>query len=594
MKQFLPLALLFLLLITGCSEDPPAAATPDEAVGAEFAELLENYQEARLQLNPLEATYLGDDRYNDRMPNLLSQDYKAESRGFYQDFLRRLGGINRRALDPTDQVSYDVLEWELNMALQGADFATELLPLDQFSGIHLAFGQLASGEGAQPFRTVEDYDNWLARVDDFATMMDTARVNLERGAAKGYVLPRALALKLLPQLESLAAEPLEDHLFYSPATMIPDTFPTEERERLQGAFRGMVGQRIIPLFTNLTQYVRDEYLPQTRESSGIAEIPRGKAYYDYLIKLYTTTDMSAEEIHELGLSEVARLRSEMEKVKQEVGFEGDLQAFFDYVRTKPELMPFDSPDEVIANFNDIYDRMKPQLEKLFNKVPKTEFEVRRTEAFREASASAEYNPGSQDGSRPGIFYVPIPKVEEYNTFSDEDLFLHEAIPGHHYQISLTQENEALPDFRRNLWYSAYGEGWALYCESLGKELGLYEDPYQYFGMLSAEMHRAIRLVVDTGIHSKGWSREQAIQYSLENEAESEASIIAEIERYMAIPGQALSYKVGQLKILELRARAEAELGNDFDIRAFHDLVLEGGCLPLNVLERKVDEWIEAA
>ena len=256
-------------------------------------------------------------------------------------------------------------------------------------------------------------------------------------------------------------------------------------------------------------------------------------------------------------------------------------------------MPFSEPQEVIDNFNAIYERMKPQLSRLFNKVPKTAFEVRRTEAFREASASAEYNPGSQDGSRPGIFYVPIPSVTEYNVFSDEDLFLHEAIPGHHYQTSLTQENTELPAFRRNLWYSAYGEGWALYSESLGKELGLYEDPYQYFGMLSAEMHRAIRLVVDTGIHSKGWSRERAIQYSLENEAESEASIVAEIERYMAIPGQALSYKVGQLKIRELRARAERELDDDFEVKAFHDLVLEGGCLPLAVLETRVDAWIDS-
>ena len=591
--RLLSLSLFCLLLLFGCAEDEPEQAV-DPAASEAFATILENYQEGRLQLSPLEATFLGDPRYNDRLPNMLSQEYKEESRGFYQDYLRQLGEIDRSDLDPTAQVSYDVFEWELNIALQGADFATELLPLDQFSGMHLMIGQLASGQSAQPFKTVADYDNWLARVEDFATMMDTARVNMEQGAARGYLLPRALAVKLLNQLETFAAEPLEEHLFYSPVEMMPDTFATNDRERLQGAFRGMVGQRIIPLFTDLSTYVRDEYLPQSRETSGIDAIPQGEEYYNYLIKLYTTTDMTADEIHELGLREVARLRQEMEQVKEEVGFEGDLQAFFDYVRTNPDLMPFDEPQEVIENFNAIYERMKPQLSQLFNNVPKTEFEVRRTEAFREASASAEYNPGSQDGSRPGIFYVPIPNVEEYNVFSDEDLFLHEAIPGHHYQVSLTQENEDLPAFRRNLWYSAYGEGWALYSESLGKELGLYEDPFQYFGMLSAEMHRAIRLVVDTGIHSKGWTREQAIQYSLENEAEGEASIIAEIERYMAIPGQALSYKVGQLKIRELRARAEEELGDDFDIKAFHDLVLEGGCLPLNVLERKVDAWIEAA
>jgi len=281
----------------------------------------------------------------------------------------------------------------------------------------------------------------------------------------------------------------------------------------------------------------------------------------------------------------------MEKVKEQVGFKGDLKAFFDHVRNKKELMPYREPQQVIDHFNDIHEKMKPHLKDLFDLTPKTAFEVRRTEAFREASASAEYNQGSLDGTRPGIFYVPIPNVRKYNIFSDEDLFLHEAIPGHHYQTSLQQENTALPDFRKTLWYSAYGEGWALYTESLGKELGLYDDPYQYFGMLSAEMHRAIRLVVDTGLHSKGWTRERAIQYSLENEAESEESIIAEIERYMAIPGQALSYKIGQLKIRELRAKAEKEMGEKFSIREFHNKVLESGCLPLKLLEDKIDIWI---
>lgn len=319
----------------------------------------------------------------------------------------------------------------------------------------------------------------------------------------------------------------------------------------------------------------------------------GTALYNYYIKLYTTTDKTADEIHNLGLSEVKRISKAMDSIKNVVGFKGSLKAFFDEVRHKKELMPYSNADDVIAHFNSIHDKMLPQLETLFDLKPTTEFEVRRTEKFREASASAEYNPGSLDGSRPGIFYVPIPDVAAYNTFSDESLFLHEAIPGHHYQISLQQENDSLPGFRKNLWYSGYGEGWALYCESLGKELGLYEDPYQYFGMLSAEMHRAIRLVVDTGIHSKGWSREKAIQYSLDNEAESKESITAEIERYMAIPGQALSYKIGQLKILELRERAKKDLGDKFKIAEFHNQVLESGCLPLALLEEKINIWIKA-
>ena len=353
----------------------------------------------------------------------------------------------------------------------------------------------------------------------------------------------------------------------------------------------MVLNKIIPAYQNLYDFMKNEYLINGRDSSGIEALEDGLNYYDYSIKLYTTTEMSADEIHNLGLKEVAKISSEMELIKEKVGFKGNLKSFFNYVRELDELIPFDNPEQVIENFNRIYKEMTPQVNSLFGLQPKTPFEVRRTESFREASASAEYNPGSLDGTRPGIFYVPIPDVSKYNFFSDEDLFLHEAIPGHHYQISLQQENTSLPSFRKSLWYSAYGEGWALYSESLGEELGLYKDPYQYFGMLSAEMHRAIRLVVDTGIHTKGWSREEAIQYSLDNEAESEAGIISEIERYMANPGQALSYKIGQLKIRELRTRAETQLEDKFDIKIFHKKVLESGCIPLQLLEEKIDLWI---
>ncbi len=301
--------------------------------------------------------------------------------------------------------------------------------------------------------------------------------------------------------------------------------------------------------------------------------------------------MTADEIHQLGLKEVERITAEMEKVKQQVGFNGDMKSFFNFVRNDKDLMPYTEPQQVLDHFQNIYDRIKPHLDELFDHKPKTKFEIRETEKFREESASAEYSPGSLDGTRPGIFYVPIPDASKYNVYSDESLFLHEAIPGHHYQISLTQENEDLSTFRKTIWYSGYGEGWALYCESLGKELGLYTDPFQYFGRLSQEMHRAIRLVVDTGIHAEKWTREQAIQYSMDHEADSEASITAEIERYMANPGQALSYKIGEIKIRELRDLAKEKLGDKFDIREFHNQVLSTGCVPLEILERKIRNWI---
>lgn len=584
------LAYLSLLLFTFACTSDRAEKTADGNAGEALETALNDYSENRLKLIPLEATFQGDTRYNDYLPNMLTAEYRAELNDFYTTTAEKLDGIDRAALDANEQVSYDVLRWETDINREALTFREDLLPLDQFNGIHLMIGQLASGQSAQPFKTVEDYNNWLSRATDFSTLLDTAMVRMREGVDQGYVLPASLIAKLQPQLDDMTKEPLEDHLFYGPIQNLPDDIIGTDREGLTGRYRTMV-QEISARFTELSTFVSEDYAPAGRSTSGISEIPQGAEYYKHLIKRYTTTGMTADEIHELGLAEVARIGGEMEKVKVQVGFKGDLKSFFDHVRTRPELSPFDQPEEVIANFNAIHEKMKPQLAKLFDQTPKTAFEVRRTEAFREASASAEYNPGSLDGTRPGIFYVPIPDVQRYNVFSDEDLFLHEAIPGHHYQVSLTQENENLPDFRRSLWYSAYGEGWALYTESLGKELGLYGDPYQYFGMLSAEMHRAIRLVVDTGLHSKGWSREKAIQYSLDNEAESEASIISEIERYMAIPGQALSYKIGQLKIRELRAKAEQELGDKFDIKAFHNLVLSPGCVPLAVLETMVSEWI---
>ena len=416
---------------------------------------------------------------------------------------------------------------------------------------------------------------------------------MHAGIKQGIVLPKSLSKKVIPQLASWKEGPVESHHFYSPVRKLPEGMGEKDADKTKANYKAMIEGKLIPAINRLHDFFENEYLPAGRETSGISALPNGAAWYQYLIRYYTSTDMTADEVFELGKSEVARIKHEMEKVKEQVGFTGDLKAFFDHVRSKPELMPFGDPQQVIDNFNAIHEKIKPNLEKLFDLTPKTAFEVRRTEAFREKSASAEYNPGSLDGTRPGVFYVPIPDVNAYNLYSDEDLFLHEAIPGHHYQISLAQENKQFPSFRRTLWNNAYGEGWALYTESLGKELGLYDDPYQYFGMLGAEMHRAIRLVVDPGLHAKGWTREQAIQYSLDNQAESEATIISEIERYMAGPGQALSYKIGQLKIIKLRKRATEKLGDTFDIREFHNKVLESGCVPLNILEEKIDGWISA-
>ena len=559
----------------------------------EINQVFENYYQESLRLYPLNATSQGDQRYNDFLPDNLTDKFKNEEKIFYLNYRNRLNEFDNSNLSKDDVLSKKVLLWECETNLERLNFKEQYTPINQMWTLQLNIGQYAAGLSAQPFKTVKDYNDWLSRLDDYIIWLSSAEDRMKEGIVNGYVLPKSLIIKVIPQLKTIINTNLDENLFYSPIRQFPSDFSEDEKSVLTNKYKKTVLNKIIPAYQKLYDFMKNEYLENGRDSSGINVYIDGSDYYNYSIKLYTTTEMSADEIHQLGLNEVARISSEMEIVKSKVGFKGDLKSFFNHVRYLDELIPFQKPSEVIDNFNKIHKEMTPQVNSLFGLQPKTPFEVRRTEAFREASASAEYNPGSLDGTRPGIFYVPIPNIKEYNYYSDEDLFLHEAIPGHHFQISLQQENTSLPSFRKSLWYSAYGEGWALYSESLGKELGLYKDPYQYFGMLSAEMHRAIRLVVDTGIHTKGWSREKAIQYSLDNEAESEASITSEIERYMANPGQALSYKIGQLKIRELRSRAENKLGDKFDIKIFHERILESGCIPLKLLEEKIDNWIES-
>jgi uncharacterized protein (DUF885 family) len=599
MKKIVLTVLVISALIISCTKEKKEVSITKE--NTPFNQLLIDYNEGKLQLDPIAATFAGDNRYNDIFPNFLSDEYQQKSKDFYTNYKAKLKDFKDTDLTESEQMSKAVLDWDCEMAIAQGTFKNDVLfPINQMWTVNLTMGQLASGGSAQPFATVKDYTNWLSRLEQYNVWLGSAEAKMRQGVTEGYVLPKSLIKKIIPQFESLTevtkdGEGIVDvsaHLFYSPIKKFPESFTEKEKATFIEKYTSILNYKLIPSFKALALFLKSEYLSAGRKSSGISEIPNGEAYYNHAIKNYTTTNMTADEIHTLGLSEVARIISEMEKVKKEVGFKGTIKEFFNEVRTKKELMPYSTPKEILDHFNAIHEKMKPQLEKLFGNKPKTPFIVKQTEKFREASASAEYNPGSLDGTRPGVFYVPIPDATKYNVVSDESLFLHEAIPGHHYQISLTQENKDLPDFRKTIWYSAYGEGWALYTENLGKELGLYTDPYQYFGMLGAEMHRAIRLVVDTGIHAKGWTREKAIQYSLDNEAESEDGITSEIERYMANPGQALSYKIGQLKIRELRARAKATLGDKFDIREFHHQVLETGCIPLALLENKIDKWIE--
>jgi uncharacterized protein (DUF885 family) len=580
------LASLFSIFFVNCKKE-----NNKENVKGDFSAITKSYFDDKNALDPLGATQNGQNEYNDQLQFEMTASFRKNQLAFFNKYQTALDKVKEATLTPEEKNSYEIIKWEVEVGKELLQQPTNLMPIHQFWGTHLTMGQYAGGTSAQPFKTEKDYNNFLKRMDQYSVWLDSAMVYMKKGIEKGVVLPKALTVKVIPQFADMPTANIEDNLFYSSIKLMPSTFSEETKKDLTAKYTAEINDKLIPQFKKMAAFLQNEYLPASRTTSGIGSLPFGKELYATYAKQWTTTEMSPEEIHALGLKEVARLNAEMEKVKTQVGFKGTLLEFFDYVRNKPELKPFTKPEEVIANFERIHAIIKPNVDKLFSLQPKTKFEIRRTEAFREKTASAEYSQGAADGSRPGVFYVPIPDIKEYNMYGDEDLFLHEAIPGHHFQISLQQENKSLPDFRKYNWFGAYGEGWALYTESLGKELGLYTDPYQYFGMLGNEMHRAVRLVVDTGIHSKGWTKEQAIKFSMENEAESEAAITTEIERYMAIPGQALSYKIGQLKIMELRQRAQDKMGVKFDIRKFHEKVLESGVMPLALLEKKIDNWI---
>jgi len=579
----LTLMLFISLVLVNCKSEKKAQ---------DFTAVTSSYFNDKNALNPLDATQNGQNEYNDKFVFEMTDSYRKKQAAFYDTYENELTAVDTTSLSDEEKNSYDIIKWEVAVGKDLLQYDTNLMPIHQFWGTHLTMAQFAGGSSAQPFKTEKDYKNFLKRMDSYSVWIDSAIVYMKKGIDKGMVLPKSLTVKMIPQFESMVTPNVEDNLFYSTIKSFPKDFSEEEKNSLKKEYTAVITEKLEPQFKKMTAFLKNEYLPASRSTSGIGSLPNGAALYKVYAKQWTTTTKTPEEIHTLGLKEVARIKSEMEKVKEQVGFKGTINEFFEHVKTKPELMAFKKPEEVIANFEKIYQTIKPNVDKLFSLQPKSLFEIKRTEAFREKTASAEYNQGTADGSRPGIFYVPIPDVTSYNCYGDEDLFLHEAIPGHHFQISLQQENQQLPDFRKFAWFGAYGEGWALYTESLGKELGLYTDPYQYFGMLGNEMHRAVRLVVDTGIHNLGWTREQAITFSLENEAESEAAIIAEIERYMAIPGQALSYKMGQIKILELRKKAQEKMKDKFDIKVFHQKVLESGVLPLALLEKKINKWIE--
>ena len=597
----LAVALAIGATVAGCATTPAPASASTEMAGeaatdkaARLEALYAEYWEALLELNPLQATFQGDPRYNDRLPNFLSEDYRDRSEAFTRDWLQRIEAVGPAGLEGQALLSYEIFVRDARNALEGTRFPGWMQPLNQFYNFASTAVQLGSGTSAQPFQTVDDYDDWRKRASAMPAIFDTAIANMRIGMAEGVVQPTALMEKVLPQLDAIIKDDAEDTLFWMPVKNMPDAIPAAERERITAEYRAMIEGELMPAYRELRAFVADEYMPATRASSGMAALPDGEAWYAYNASSSTTTDLTPAQIHQIGLDEVARIHGLIRtEVMDKVGFEGTLQEFFEFMKTDPRFQ-FESEDALLTHYRGLEATVNQHVPKLFSLTPKADFEIRPVEPFRaQSAAGGSYMRPSEDGSRPGVFYVNTYDLPTRQTWDAEDLFLHEAIPGHHFQLALQQELTGLPMFRRFGGETAFTEGWGLYAESLGKDLGVYQDPYNYFGYLQNELWRAIRLVVDTGLHSKGWTREQVIAYMLENSATGETPAISETERYMAIPGQALAYKIGELKIQELRDRAEAALGEDFDIRAFHAEVLKDGSVPLEVLEAKIDRWIAA-
>ena len=600
MKRALPLGIA-MALIAGCATQETKTAglesTAAPAVADDSAQRLETlyaeYWEEQLKRNPLRATAIGDARYHGELTNTLTPEFRAESERLERAWLARVRAVDASALSGQAKLSHDIFVGQRERAIAMAQYPDWMLALSQLGNPAATVAQLGAGSRGQPFATVADHEAWLKRGAAFVPIFDQTIANLREGMKAGVVQPRVLIEKTIPQFDALIKDKAEDTLMWGVVAKMPASFPAAERERLTAAYRELIGAQLLPAFVRLRDFLRDEYLPATRSSVGLSALPNGAAWYAELAKRYTTTDLTPEQIHRIGLDEVARITAEFEKVRVQVGFEGDLQAFFKFMNEDARFA-FKSEQDVLDQYNALRGRIEPNIPAQFSLLPKAGFEVKLVEPFRAASApAASYQGPSQDGTRPGVFYANAFNLPSRRTWETESIFLHEAIPGHHFQIALQQELSGLPAFRRFGGETAFAEGWGLYAESLGREVGVYADPYQYFGRLAAEIWRANRLVVDTGLHAKGWTREQAIAQMRNTSAISETNATIEVERYIAMPGQALAYKIGELKLQELRRRAEARLGDRFDPREFHRIVLEDGSLPLDVLDAKVTRWLAA-
>ncbi len=576
-----------------------AAQTSAQAnASAALKQLFADSDEATLKRNPINALFRGDMRYADQLGDFVSPAYFAAEAEAASDELARLARIDRAVLNPTDRIAYDVFKWQQESALRFNTAPllplTAVRPLNHFFGFHTFYPTFASGTGTAPFKTLADYENNLKRHREFIVLMDRSIGRFREGEASGVFETQLTVRNMIEQFDTQLKQPVEDSPYYAPVKTFPEGISAADQARLRAEYRAIIEQGIYPSYRRVRDYLATSYLPKARETVGISTMKGGPQLYAALVANSTTTDMTPEQIHQLGLSEVKRILGEMEKAKTEAGFTGTLPQFFDHLRTDPKYKK-PTRQALTDGYYAIGKEVDAKLPAYFSVMPKAPLEIRPYEEFREKfEAGGSYQSGTPDGSRPGYFYFNAYDLPSRTTPGMTTLYLHEGAPGHHFQISLAQENQALPNFMKFGGNTAYVEGWALYAETLGYDMGFYKDPIQRFGTLSDEMLRAMRLVVDTGIHSKGWTRDQAIAYMLANSDMGKTDATAEVERYIAIPSQALAYKIGALTIQRLRKKAEAALGAKFDIRAFHEQVLGTGALPMSVLEKKIDDWIAAS
>ena len=590
MRELLKAAVAMLVLVAA---SPAAMAwTPPDA-RERFGLLVAESQKADDALHPLRLAERGlppsgavfVDPQSEAFARQLATNKRAELSG--------LAGIDRASLGEKDQIAYDAFRYQAEQALgdidSGIHAIRNLVPLNASFGLHVEFPDYLSGVR---FKTVEDYERGLAQLEGFAGYMDSTVDRLEQGMAQGYHQPKVVVNNVLGQVEAFLKLPVEENPFYSPVTRFPDTIGAADRARLAAAYRRIIERRTTPAYERWRTFLRDRYLPVATEGAGLWAMKDGARVYASLLVQHTTTTMSAQQIHRIGLSEVARIRAAMEQARQATGFDGDLPAFFEHVRTGPEFY-YSKPEDLIGHFERIEKKVWERMPQLFSRRPRAAFELRALPALGDQRGTGYYRAGPPDASEPGVLFFNMAMLNTRPIPTLETLQLHEGVPGHHYQISLVQEDESLPDLLRfgQVPATAYTEGWGLYAESLGQELGMFSDPYQWFGHLDMEMLRAVRLVVDTGLHALQWDRQRAIDYMLANTSMAPRDVAVEIDRYITNPGQACAYKVGELKFQELRRRATERLGPDFDIRRFHDQVLDTGALPLDVLEAKIDRWL---